>query len=167
MVTFDFSIFDLVTMMAVIVLAVLYVTILIKLKPSTEKKDRHKKDLVAEKREPPRNGLIFVNSLKTKEKITPPQRTQTQTNPQKIQHPLTKTGRPSAPQDKNQEAPKHMVKPENRPSNLHCVHHFGYLRILPKNTSIPTECLGCRQVVECMTTLKVEKKLVKGHVTHS
>ena len=166
MITSEFSIFDLVTMVAVLVLAVLYVTILLKLKPSTENEDKHKKDLLAKKQEPPPDGLIFVNSLKTKEKAKPPQRTQTPISPQKIRQPLTKTARPSAPPDKNQEAPKPMVV-ESRSSNSHCVHHFGYLRELPKNTPIPSECLGCPQVVECMTTLKVDKKLVKDYVTKS
>ena len=160
--------FELVITVAVLILAVLYITILLKLKPSTENKDRRKRDSVADKREPaPKNGLIFVNSLKTKEKTTPPQKTQTQINPQKIQHPITETAHTSAPQDRNQEAPKPVVKPENRPSNLHCPHHFGYLRTLPKNTSIPSECFGCLQVVDCMTTLKVERKRVKSHVIDS
>lgn len=165
MITSEFSIFDLVTMVAVLVLAVLYVTVLIKLKPSTENKDQRKKDLLAKKREPPPNGLIFVNSLKTKEKATPPQRTQTQISPQKIRHPLTKTARPSAPPAKSQEASQLVVSVENQSSNSHCLHHFCYLRTLPKNTPIPSECLGCPRVVECMTTLNIEKKLVKGHVT--
>ena len=165
MITSEFSIFDLVTMVAVLVLSVLYITILLKLKPSTENEDQHKKDSLTEKREPPPNGLIFVNSLKTKEKATPPQRTQTQINSQKIRRPLTKTARPSAPLDKSQEAPKLVVSVENRSSDSHCVHHFGYLRKLPKNTPIPSECLGCPQVVECMTTLNVAEKLVKSHVT--
>lgn len=153
-------------MTAIVVLAILYVTILLKLKPSTENKEHPKKDLVAEKQEPPPNGLIFVNTLKTKETTTPPQRTQTQINPQTTRHPLTKTAHPAAPQNKNQEMPKHVARPENRSPNTHCVHHFGYLRKLPRNTPIPSECLGCPQVVECLTTLKVAKKLVKSHVTN-
>ncbi len=167
MVTFDFSIFDLVTMMAVIVLAVLYVTILIKLKPSTENKDHTKKDLLAQKRKPPPNELVFVNSLKPKEKTTPPQRTQPQINPQKIRHSPTMTVRPTALPDKNQEASKQVIRTENQSSNPYCLHHFSYLRTLPKNTPIPSECLGCPRVVECMTTLKIEERPVKSHVTNS
>jgi Ca2+/Na+ antiporter len=168
MITAEFSVFDLVTMVAVLVLAVLYVTLLLKLKPSTENNDHHKKDFLHEKRGPPPNGLIFVNSLKTKEKTTPPQRTQTPINSQKIRHPFIKTMHPSLPQDKNQETPEHVVvRAENPSSDLHCAHHFGYLIELPKNTPIPSECLGCPQVVECMTTLKVQKKLVKSHVANS
>lgn len=170
MIPFEFSMTNLVITAAILILAALYIVILLKLKPSTKNKDQHKKDVLPEKREPPpQNGLIFVNSLKTKEKATPPQGAQTQVNSQKIEHPLAKTSatRPSAPEDRNQEAPKHVVKQETRPSNLHCAHHFGYLRTLPKNTPIPSECLGCRQVVDCMTTLKVGRKLVRGYVIKS
>jgi hypothetical protein len=32
-----------------------------------------------------------------------------------------------------------------------CAHSFGFLRALPKNASIPAECLGCARIVECLT----------------
>lgn len=167
MITSEFSVFDLVTMVAVLVLAVLYMTILLKLKPSTENKDQHKKDSLPEKRKLPPNGLVFVNSLKTKEKTSPQQRSQNQISSQKIQRPITKTIRNSTSRDKSQATPKLEVSIEKQPSGLHCAHHFGYLRKLPKNTPIPRECLGCPQVVECMITLRDEKKLVKDNVTKS
>ncbi len=31
-----------------------------------------------------------------------------------------------------------------------CVHSFGYLKDLPKNTPVPDECFGCPQVMSCM-----------------
>ena len=31
-----------------------------------------------------------------------------------------------------------------------CVHQFGYLRNMPKNTPIPDECFGCPKVLRCM-----------------
>ena len=31
-----------------------------------------------------------------------------------------------------------------------CLHHFGYLKSLPKNTPVPDECFGCPQVMECL-----------------
>jgi len=31
-----------------------------------------------------------------------------------------------------------------------CVHHFGYLRNLPQNTSVPDECFGCPKVMRCL-----------------
>ena len=35
-----------------------------------------------------------------------------------------------------------------RPPN--CTHFFGYLRKLPKNTSMPDDCFGCPKMVECL-----------------
>lgn len=34
-----------------------------------------------------------------------------------------------------------------------CNHHFGHLRTLPKNASIPDECLSCSRIVECKHSL--------------
>jgi hypothetical protein len=31
-----------------------------------------------------------------------------------------------------------------------CVHQFGYLRNMPKNTPIPDECFGCPTVMRCL-----------------
>ena len=31
-----------------------------------------------------------------------------------------------------------------------CVHQFGYLRDMPKNTPIPDECFGCLKVMRCL-----------------
>ncbi len=34
-----------------------------------------------------------------------------------------------------------------------CKHRLGYLRTLPKNASIPHECLGCDSIIECKHSL--------------
>jgi hypothetical protein len=34
-----------------------------------------------------------------------------------------------------------------------CKHRFGHLRTLPKNASIPDECLGCDRIIECKHSL--------------
>ena len=31
-----------------------------------------------------------------------------------------------------------------------CRHFFGYLKKIPKNTSIPDECFGCHRMVDCL-----------------
>ena len=41
-----------------------------------------------------------------------------------------------------QENPKTETAPE-------CNHQFGYLRTLPRDASIPDECLSCNRIVEC------------------
>ncbi len=37
-----------------------------------------------------------------------------------------------------------------------CLHFFGYLRNMPKNTLIPDDCLGCSKIVECMYHVVLE-----------
>lgn len=41
--------------------------------------------------------------------------------------------------------------------NNDCLHYYGYLRTLPKNTPIPDECLGCQRVVECLVKAKTQE----------
>jgi hypothetical protein len=36
-------------------------------------------------------------------------------------------------------------------SDATCFHSFGYLRTLPRNASLPDECLGCPKIMECLT----------------
>jgi hypothetical protein len=31
-----------------------------------------------------------------------------------------------------------------------CSHHFGYLRTLPRNRALPSECLGCSKIIQCL-----------------
>jgi hypothetical protein len=31
-----------------------------------------------------------------------------------------------------------------------CLHEFGYLGTLPKNSKIPDECLGCSRIMKCL-----------------
>ena len=33
-----------------------------------------------------------------------------------------------------------------------CLHYYGYLAKLPKNSSIPEDCLLCSKVVECLVS---------------
>lgn len=33
--------------------------------------------------------------------------------------------------------------------NVECKHKFGYLQTLPRNATIPDECLNCHQIIEC------------------
>ena len=49
---------------------------------------------------------------------------------------------------KKEEPPvKPPEKEEKGPSR--CSHQFGYLRSLPKNASVPQECLTCKKMLEC------------------
>jgi hypothetical protein len=46
---------------------------------------------------------------------------------------------------------------QSKESRSACSHHFGYLRTLPKNTSLPDECLGCPNIIECLTRERIKK----------
>jgi len=62
--------------------------------------------------------------------------------------------------DKNvgKETPK-TTQPKK--SQSACSYHFGYLRTLPKNTSPPDECLGCPNIIECLTRTRIKKDHAK------
>lgn len=38
---------------------------------------------------------------------------------------------------------------EKEKSPPNCLHYIGYLRFIPRNKSIPDECLTCQKVIEC------------------
>jgi hypothetical protein len=42
------------------------------------------------------------------------------------------------------------VKAELTPTRKDCIHFYGYLHSLPKNTPIPDECFGCVKIVDCL-----------------
>lgn len=37
---------------------------------------------------------------------------------------------------------------------LKCSHHFGYLKNIPKDSSIPKECYICPRMIQCATCAK-------------
>jgi hypothetical protein len=39
---------------------------------------------------------------------------------------------------------------ENKTGERECSHYLGYLATLPKGTSFPEECFGCRKVIQCL-----------------
>jgi len=48
---------------------------------------------------------------------------------------------------------KRIEKDSREETTLECKHRLGYLRTLPKNASIPDECLGCDKIIECKHSL--------------
>ena len=64
---------------------------------------------------------------------------------------LTKQN-PTRNDNKNaKERKKSQENQENSPkTELSCMHEFGYLGTLPKNSKIPDECLGCSRIVKCL-----------------
>jgi hypothetical protein len=54
-------------------------------------------------------------------------------------------------EEKTQSSPfalERIIKKTSKKTNG-CNYHFGYLRTMPKDTSLPEECLGCNRVIEC------------------
>jgi len=49
-------------------------------------------------------------------------------------------------------------QPQNGFQN--CLHQFGYLKNLQKNTPVPDECFGCPKVMECLFPNEQPKKLL-------
>jgi len=77
-----------------------------------------------------------------------------------------------AKKDSNTQDPKNMKKDKStgkeipktaqaKQSGSACSHHFGYLRTLPKNAPLPDECLGCLNIIECLTHARIKKSRVK------
>jgi len=50
---------------------------------------------------------------------------------------------------KAQVSPMEMRKPSEQTDSWKCTHSFGYLGNLPREASIPNECLTCPRVMEC------------------
>lgn len=49
---------------------------------------------------------------------------------------------------KGERVPTSSPHPPLRPRE--CPHFFGYLREIPRNTTMPDECLGCPRMLECL-----------------
>jgi len=72
--------------------------------------------------------------------------------------PTTESELPMTGEKKPSEKPKVQVEnAQEKISNAQvsvdsqeCVHHFGYLKDLPKNTPVPEECFGCKKILRCL-----------------
>lgn len=77
---------------------------------------------------------------------------------QKPGQPTNKSEIPTKGDKKPPEKPKVPSKnaqeklSETQPStdSEKCLHNFGYLKNLPKNTSVPDECYGCPKLMRCL-----------------
>jgi len=54
------------------------------------------------------------------------------------------------PREVEETAAEDSIKKQSAEGFQKCVHQFGYLRNMPKNTSIPDECFGCPTVMRCL-----------------
>lgn len=52
--------------------------------------------------------------------------------------------------EENEESSLKMQVEDKMEEVVACAHHLGYLKLRPKSTSIPEECLTCSKMIECM-----------------
>jgi len=171
MFSFEFSAFDLVLSVGVIVLIALFVTTLLKLNPSESKKS-HKEVAYEEEQEfvTPSHRLgqltdpqnVPYTAPQDTEKATfervqrPPQLVVSATTGGYSQESLEQTSKPIEHKEpsKNQKTASSQKQAQKTSSEKDCLHFFGYLGGLPKNTPIPGECFGCEKIVDCLITVK-------------
>jgi hypothetical protein len=171
MLSFEFSAFDLVLSIGVIVLIVLFVTTLVKLNPSNEKKGSKKVNAYDEEQELTTPTQDFSqldraspsqtfpqNAERTaSEKLQPASQvivgaTTGGSSQESLEQPSKSYGYREAPKNHK---PHEVQKPAPKGSEeKDCLHFFGYLGGLPKNTPIPGECFGCQRIVDCLITPK-------------
>lgn len=173
MLSFDFSAFDLVLSIGVIVLIVLFVTTLLKLNPSGENKESKNVKVYEEVKEEQELTTLtqdFTQLEKASASHTFPQSAE-RTTSEKLQPPQVIVGVAAggASQESLEQPSKsygYKEPPKNHKSKevqkaapkiseeKDCLHFFGYLGGLPKNTPIPGECFGCQRIVDCLITPK-------------
>ena len=171
MLSFEFSAFDLVLSVGVIVLIVLFVTTLVKLNPSSEGKESKNTKIREEEHEfatsthdlgQPNSPNMPHTTLQgadraTSEKLEqPPQLTVSATTGGSSQESLEQTPKTFGYREppKNQKPLGIQKQAAKSSEDKDCLHFFGYLGGLPKNTPIPGECFGCQRIVDCLITPK-------------
>ena len=170
MVSFDLSTTNVILTGAVVGLFTFFIVLLMKLNPSTEKKENFETQIGVERQKP----------LQTSHSVPQdPQPTRIDAPkievPKAFEKPLiavgptvgggsvqTKQATP-APMPTFRESREIPRLPEKNgahakieafPTRKDCLHHFGYLRTFPKNSPIPDECFGCEKIVDCLVSNK-------------
>jgi len=165
MLSFEFSVFDLVLSVSVMVLIVLFVATLLRLNPSNENKQSRDEEVFEQEQEtalpPPQQPTGPISWQSTEGAVS--QRTQ------QASRLLVSATAEGASHESLEQIPKPYENKEphkqlkTAPSTKQvskssdakdCLHHFGYLNELPKNTPIPGECFGCPKIVDCLVTKK-------------
>jgi hypothetical protein len=134
---FELSLFDTGLLAVIVILVLLYLIVLIKLKPSTGEEK-----------------ILKTKSLK--------QNIQKDSSTEGWNSPVIhrENTEEHAEKEETIEKPKltSMVSTETEKSrDIHpsgCPHHFGYLKEHPRNTPIPNECLTCTKIMECLVRVE-------------
>jgi len=85
--------------------------------------------------------LETVSPVKTSKKLEKAAKT-----PLKLEEPVEQVEASKITKEKQSSPPSKSL--QARPPE--CRHFFGYLKKIPKNTSIPDECFGCPRMVDCL-----------------
>ena len=159
MLSFDLSTTNIILTVAVVGLLIFFLILLMKLNPSTEKKEDFETEI--EIRTKPRQTLLIEPQNR------PPARVEA---PRVAERPMITVG-PSVQLKQETPAPastlnesREISRPSERAptpaktrfvsAKRDCIHHFGYLRTFPKNSPIPDECFGCEKIVDCLVSKK-------------
>jgi len=163
MFSLDPSTMNIVLTVTVVTLFIGFITLLIKLKPSTEAGENPETEIEVEVQKPFQNSPIVHQ--------TPPLPAQTDVPPV-VEKPFVavsptigggsvqaKQEAPMLTLTESKEIPKQektmpVAKTGPASSKRDCFHHFGYLRTFPKNSPIPDECFGCEKIVDCLVAKK-------------
>lgn len=137
---FALSLFDTGLLVTIVVLVLLYLIVLIKLKPPTGgektlKTKSLKQNIRKVSSTEQRNNQIIHNENweEHAEKVEAVER------PQPVTTSSVKTERTE-------------ISGDTQPSG--CPYNFGYLKEHPKNTPIPNECLTCTKIMECLVGIE-------------
>jgi type IV secretory pathway VirB10-like protein len=160
---FDLSTTNILLAGAVVALFVAFIFILMKLQPTTESKQSQEPRTNVDKEKP--QPLQAPQPLRTLPPSPKPAESATISKPPvpiaqtSKSQPIGNQVKPSVltpPRSENRDIPKQNktaptpVKPELTPTRKDCIHFYGYLHSLPKNTPIPDECFGCVKIVDCL-----------------
>jgi len=174
MLSFDFSVFDLVLSLGVIVLIVLFVATLWKLNPTKENTQSQDEETHIDESDP-----MFpyqTNQTKSQSDVQPNRvdtrqdfgRSISQSAPpapklvvSAMAGGASEIGVEQAQKPSEYVAPPKQTKTassskptQKNATDKDCFHFFGYLNNLPRNTPIPGECFGCQRIVDCLVTKK-------------
>ncbi|MCW4001644.1 MAG: hypothetical protein NWE97_00430 [Candidatus Bathyarchaeota archaeon] len=130
-----FSLFETGLLITMVVFVLLYIIVLVKLKPSSGEGK-------IQKTKSPRSNIdkVFFTERQNNPKIHHEDRNKSIEVVKAIKEPKP------APT-----APAKTRKTDSRDAqSAVCPYHYGYLKTHPKNKPIPNECLTCSKIMECL-----------------
>lgn len=171
MLSFDFSVFDLVLSLGVIVLIALFVVTLWKLNPGKETTRSKDEEIRIEEHEP--MFSYQQNRTRSQSDVQPSQIDTRQSGRKSISQSTpspkvvvsaaidgdSQISTEETPEPNEYVEPPKQTTPSSKSTQKNaldkdCFHFFGYLNGLPRNTPIPGECFGCQKIVDCLVTKK-------------